>query len=202
VRTLKQTKILVVMVVMLSMIQSPAMAAQVIDLGTSNLAGAASPANNQVHALELTRFHFITLKQFHSGLFGGEAEFKAVAAPSAPKQVVLEKTQIKLQDAQLLNKGLNAFLASGDRADVLLGALRENKAIQLKFSISRKTGETEMVTHPRKTLLYRIQPVVTKVPVTIKLRPMLDGPIAFEISLALDGNERFYHVDWAGNIIA
>ena len=142
------------------------------------------PPSEKVHALELTRFHFITLKQFHSGLFSaGE-----------------DKNSISESQAQILNAALNSFLTSPEREALLLGALREDKAIRLRFAVPEQGEDYEMISNPDKPLLFQLKPVIREVPATVEIRPVLDQPIAFKITLK-KGNERhLYQVDWAGNI--
>lgn len=138
----------------------------------------------KLHALALTRFHFITLKQFHSALFSFSEDRK-----------VLRETE-----AQVLNAGLNAFLTKPGRENLLLEALRQNKSVQLKFFIPRVGTDYEMVPHPTKPLLYRLEPIQKGVPAVVEIKPLLDQPIAFKITLKR-GEERFsYDVDWAGHI--
>ena len=85
-------------------------------------------AQDKLQALESTRFHFIALKQVYVSLF------------PAPERKISLPDEVSLPDfeAKLLNAALNAFLNSKDRETTLLDALRQNKAIQLKFSISKK----------------------------------------------------------------
>lgn len=121
---------------------------------------AASPvpltsSEDKLQALASTRFHFITLKQFHSTLFSS----------------VKEEAKLTDVEASLLNAGLNVFLTSSDRETVLLNALRENKSVQIKLSVSE-----------------------------LEVKPLLDKPIAFQIMLKKDGEEHFYSVDWSGHV--
>jgi hypothetical protein len=141
---------------------------------------------DKLHALASTRFHFITLKQFHSSLFS----------------FVDQNKNLSEAEAGLLNAGLNAFLTSAERETMLLDALRRDKSVQVRFSICEPDEETyEMIDHPAKPLLYRLQPAVRRVPAAIEVKPLLDQPIAFQITLT-KGNERhLYDVDWSGNVI-
>ena len=141
-----------------------------------------------LHALALTRFHFITLKQFHSALFS------------------FEKPTLSEPDAYLLNTALNTFLTSAGRETMLLEALRTNKAIQLRLSLKEHatdaSGEEtyQMISHPTKPLLYRLEPAVRSTPALIELKPLLDQPAAFQITMT-KGNECCrYEVDWSGKI--
>lgn len=145
----------------------------------------ANPTSPQdkLQALSLTRFHFIALKQFHSNLFSkGEAD-----------------QSITREEARLLNVGLNAFLLSADRERLVLEALRQNKAIHFRFTVPEQPGNGyQVVNHPTKELVYRLKPVVTQSTAVIEIRPLFDGPIAFQITLE-KGNERAdYEVNWAG----
>ncbi len=138
----------------------------------------------KLHALQLTRFHFITLKQFHSALFSfGD-----------------DQSTLTNSEAEILNAGLNAFLSSPGRETALLEAMRKNKAIQLKFSVSQQEEAYDIVDNPDKPLLYQLKPLLKSVPASIEVRPLLDRPVAFQITLK-KGNERYsYYVDWAGKI--
>jgi hypothetical protein len=134
-------------------------------------------AEDQLYALALTRFHFLTLKQFHSALFSfGQ-----------------DQNPISESEARLLNIGLNAFLASTGRETLLLDALRENKAVQLRFSVPEE-----------KTVLrlpfYEAEPTAPSIPASIEIKPLLDRPVAFQISLEKEGGRNSYNVDWAGKI--
>ena len=111
----------------------------------------------KLQALASTRFHFITLKQFHSALF----------------RFVDEHINLTNFEAALLNAGLNEFLASSEREMMLLDALRENKSIRIEPS-----AET-----------------------AVEVKPLLDRPIAFQITLTENGERHFYDVDWSGNVI-
>lgn len=144
-----------------------------------------SSPEEKLHALTLTRFHFITLKQFHSALFSIEGD----------------QDPLSDSEAYILNTALNAFLTSSGRETMLLEALRRNKAIQLRFSVPETAaGAYQVIMHPTKPLLYRLKPASTSVPATIKIKPLLDKPIAFQISIQ-KGNERHaYNVDWSGKI--
>ena len=143
-----------------------------------------SSPKEKLHALQSTRFHFITLKQFHSALFSfGE-----------------NQNTLSNSEAEILNAGLNAFLSSPRREIALLEALRQNKAIQLKFSVSQQEEAYDIVDNPNKPLLYQLKPLLKSVPASIEVRPLLDRPVAFQITLK-KGNEHYsYYVDWAGKI--
>ena len=142
-------------------------------------------SKEKLQALQLTRFHFITLKQFHAALFtfGGEQN-----APSN-------------SEAEILNAGLNAFLSSPGRETALLEALRQNKAIHLLFSIPKaEEGSYGVARDPNRSIAYRLEPVVRRVPASVEIRPLLDRPVAFQITIK-KGNEHYsYYVDWAGKI--
>ena len=141
-------------------------------------------SDEKLHALTLTRFHFITLKQFHSALFSQG----------------VDQNFISNSEAEMLNTALNAFLTSAGRETTLLEALRQNKAIKLRFSILEEENTYEIETHPTKPLLYHLEPVTRRIPVVIEIRPLLDSPMAFQITLE-NGNEHcLYNVDWAGKI--
>jgi len=125
----------------------------------------------------------MALKQFHSNLFSkGEAD-----------------RSVSLEEARLLNTGLNAFLLSPDRERLILEALRQNKAVRFRFSVPEQPGNgAQVVNHPTKELVYRLKPVVSYSTAVIEIRPLFDGPIAFQITLE-KGNERAdYEVNWAG----
>ena len=138
----------------------------------------------KLHAVSLTRFHFSSLKTFQSELF----------------DYVESQKKLANGDASLLNSALDAFLTSASRENLLLTALRERKAVQLKFVLRKKSETARMVQHPRKELLYRFQPMVEEVPVVIEIRPLLDGPRAFEIDVSKGKEHRRINVDWAGQI--
>ena len=133
----------------------------------------------KLHAFSLTRFHFTTLKQFHSNLFGrGEAEH------------VMSK-----REAGLLNTGIQTFLLEAHREIYLLKALRENKAVRVNFS---RPQQAQVLVEPGNKEVYQLKPTVTHAPATIEIRPLLDGPIAFQITLE-EGHDRYvYDVNWAG----
>jgi len=138
--------------------------------------------DDRLHAVALTRFHFNTLKQFHSNLYQvGEAE-----------------QSISAEEAGILNIGLNAFLTSPEREALLLKALRNNKAVQLKFTMPEKSSDFDMVDHPTQKLVYRLKPLVRQVPAVIEVRPILDGPIAFEIVIEKGRDIHIYDVNWSG----
>jgi hypothetical protein len=146
----------------------------------------ASSPTNQLYALDITRFHFMSLKHFHSILFSSNQYRGFFTEP----------------DAKLLNVGLNAFLSSKDRESLLLEALRADKAVRLRFMIPEKSpGDFEMINHPTKPLLYRLEPEVKRVPVVVRIQPLLDGPVAFQITVEKDGENLNYDVDWAGQVI-
>jgi len=135
---------------------------------------------DKLHAVTLTRFHFNTLKQFHSNLYQvGEAE-----------------QSISAEEAGILNIGLNAFLTSPEREALLLKALRNNKAVQLKFTVPETSSDFDMV--KTQKLVYRLKPLVERVPAVIEVRPILDGPIAFEIVIEKGRDIHIYDVNWSG----
>ncbi|GEM_PF-3349026 len=145
-----------------------------------------SSPQDKLHALESTRFHFITLKQFHSSLFTND---KA------------SDHKISDMDARLLNGALNTFLTRAGRETLLLEALRQNRSVRLKFNIPQKTEEYKIIDNPDKPLAYRLEPVVRSVPATIEIKPLLDKPVAFEITVK-KGKERYlYDINWSGKII-
>lgn len=146
----------------------------------------AKPASGEkLHALSLTRFHFITLKQFHSELFSDAGT----------------ENSISDEEARMLNAALNAFLTSAERETLLLEALRQNKAIRLRFSVrEEQEGVYEMETHPTKDLVVHLKPVVRSVPIVIEIRPLLDRPVAFQVSVVRDRTRRMYEVDWSGKM--
>jgi hypothetical protein len=88
--------------------------------GLARSAVSLTSPEDKLQALASTRFHFITLKQFHSGLFSSAGE----------------KGELTPLDASLLNAGLNVFLTSTDRETVLLDALRQNKSVRIKLPVS------------------------------------------------------------------
>ena len=141
-------------------------------------------SNEKLHALSLTRFHFITLKQVHSALFT-EGE---------------QKGALSQLEARLLNAALNSFLTSSERENMLLQALREDKAVRLEFSVPEVQEGYDMVVHPTKPLLYQLKPIVKNVRTVIEVKPLLDQPVAFQIELKKGSESHLYHVDWSGNI--
>ena len=143
-----------------------------------------SSPQEKLHALESTRFHFITLKQFHSGLFTDNGDHK-----------------ISDPDARVLNAAINAFLTQSGRETMLLDALRQNIPVRLRFNIPQKTDEYQIIDNPDMPLAYQLEPVVRSIPATIEIKPLLDKPLAFQITLK-KGNERYvYDVDWSGRVI-
>ena len=138
----------------------------------------------KLYALSLTRFHFITLKHFHSALFS----------------LSDEKRELSNDEANILNAGLNAFLTSPERETMLLEALRKNKSVQLHLSVPEKDSAPQVVTNPKKPLLYQLKPMIHAVPVLVAIKPLLDGPLAFEITLEKGKEHSTYDVDWAGGI--
>ena len=126
----------------------------------ANSAALVSP-EDKLQALASTRFHFITLKQFHSGLFSSAEQGKGLSET----------------DASLLNVGLNVFLTSADRETALLDALRRNEAVQIKFPVSDNENAS-----------------------MVEVKPLLDKPIAFQITLTKNGEEHLYSVDWSGHV--
>ena len=145
----------------------------------------ASSPNDKLYALDITRFHFLSLKQFHSVLFSFN-DYRGF----------FNETQVRL-----LNAGLNAFLNSTDRENLMLEALRSNKAVQLRFSIPEKGPGYEVLDHPTKPLLYRLEEEAKNVPVAVEILPLLDGPIAFQISVEKGKERLIYDVDWTGKIM-
>lgn len=140
-------------------------------------------ATDRLQALSTTRFHFMTLKQFQTSLFTrGEAE-----------------QSISKAEARLLNVGLNAFLISAKREELLLAALRQNKAVRIRFRVPEQAGNGyQVVNHPTKKLTYRLKPVVMQSEAVIEIRPLFNGSIAFQVTLE-KGDERFeYDINWAG----
>lgn len=121
---------------------------------------------DKLQALASTRFHFITLKQFHSGLF----------------TFVDQKKEMSEAEASLLNAGLNVFLTSAERETMLLDALRKNKSVQIKLPVSEN--------------------VVRDTSTTIEVKPLLDKPVAFQITLTQGEERRLYDVDWSGNMVS
>lgn len=157
-------------------------AQQYVDLPKSSFA--VSSADEELHALSLTRFHFLTLKELQADLF-------------STKQHQL----IPSFDARIINTGLDQFLMSPSREITLLEALRQNKAVRLQFSIPyAKPGEYHMVDHPYKKQLYRFEPLVESISVAIEIQPILDEPIAFHITLTNGSEVHSYKVDWTGKI--
>ncbi len=151
----------------------------------TNSSAVTSP-QDKIQALESTRFHFITLKQFHSSLF------TSVTTSSGNK--------ISESQAQILNAALNSFLTQAGRETLLLEALRQNRSVRLRFNVPQKTNEYQMIDNPDKPLAYQFKPVISSVPATIEIKPLLDKPVAFEITLK-KGSERYvFDVDWSGRI--
>ncbi len=151
----------------------------------SNTPVVTSP-QDKLHALESTRFHFITLKQFHSTLF--------TAVSLDPKN------QLTDEQARVLNAGLNSFLTQAGRETLLLEALRQKRSVRLRFKVPEKEKEYQIIDNPDRPLAYQLKPAVHEVPVSVEIKPLLDQPVAFEITLK-KGNERYvYDVDWSGRI--
>ena len=152
----------------------------------------------KLQALQLTRFHFITLKQFHAALFSFSATQRWADPSSGGGE---DKNTISNSEAEILNAGLNAFLSSPGRETTLLEALRQNKAIQLRFSVpEREEAAYDMVDHSDKPLLLQLKPLLKSVPASIEVRPLLDRPVAFQITLRKGTEHYSYYVDWAGKI--
>ena len=151
---------------------------------STSLPGASS--EEKLHALSLTRFHFITLKQFHSSLFS---------------ETVAENS-ISDEEARILNTALNAFLTSAERETLLLEALRQNKSIRLRFSVrEEENGVYGMETDSTKELVFHLTPVVRSVPIVIEIKPLLDRPVAFQVSIVKENTRRTYQVDWSGKMM-
>ena len=74
------------------------------------------------------------------------------------------------------------------------------KAIRLRFSVPEQGKDYEMISNPDKPLLFQLKPVIREVPATVEIRPVLDQPIAFKITLKKGDERHLYQVDWAGNI--
>ena len=87
---------------------------------------------DKLQALASTRFHFITLKQFHSSLFS-----------SAQK-----KGELTELEAGLLNAGLNVFLTSAERETMLLEALRENRSVRINLPVSKNEEVCDIEVKP------------------------------------------------------
>jgi len=143
-----------------------------------------SKPDDRIYAITLTRFHFITLKQFHSGLFTSG----------------VRKGAISDHHALLINKGLNAYLTSTMREKLMLKAMRENKSVELRFNVSEETSDYVMVPHPRRELLFHYAPEVKQVETVIEIQPLMDGPNAFQVTLRKSGEDSIFHVDWHGEI--
>lgn len=141
-----------------------------------------SSPQDKLYALDVTRFHFLSLKQFHSSF----NEYRGV---------------FQRGEAELLNVGLNTFLISPERETLLLQALRDNKAVRLRFSVPEQTSGYEMLRHPTKPLLYRLEEEVRNIPVTIEIQPLLDGQAAFQITVERDAERLIYDVDWTGKVV-
>ena len=151
---------------------------------STSLPGASS--EEKLHALSLTRFHFITLKQFHSSLFSDAAAERSISN----------------EEARILNTALDAFLTSAGRETLLLEALRQNKSIRLRFSVQEEeNGVYEMETDPTKELVFHLTPLVRSVPIVIEIKPLLDRPVAFQVSLVKGNEKRLYEVDWSGKMM-
>lgn len=152
------------------------------DLGSVSLS--VPSVKDKVHALELTRFHFITLKQFHSGLFSLNEDKKTLSD----------------SEAQILNAGLNAFLNSVGRETMLLEALRQDRAVQLRFQVPQSENTYKMIDHPTKPLVYHLESANRSLAAAVEIKPFLDKPVAFEITLRQGKGKHRYQVDWAGQI--
>lgn len=159
-------------------------------LASGSFAISTSPvtsSQDKIQALESTRFHFITLKQFHSSLF--------TAVATSPENKISES------QAQILNAALNSFLTQAGRETLLLEALRQNRSVRLQFNVPQQTNEYQIIDNPDKPLAYQFKPVINSVPATIEIKPILDKPVAFQITLK-KGSERYvFDVDWSGRII-
>jgi len=127
----------------------------------------------------------MTLKEFHSHLFSGDSV----------------STSIPDYQAFILNTGLNAFLASGERETMLLEALRQNKGVHLRFKAPMQTSEYQIAPYPGREIAFQLQPEVREVAITVDIQPLLDGPIAFKIKIQ-KGNDTFdYNVNWSGELV-
>ena len=102
--------------------------------------------------------------------------------------------------AYILNVGLNAFLTSPNRETLLLDALRQNKSVRVRFSASTGEQTYQVLQHPEKPLVYRLEPVDETTPVSIELQPFLDGPVAFQVAVESSGRRFSYNIDWSGKI--
>lgn len=146
----------------------------VITLGAASVQAAELQVSNpsdKLYAMDATRFHLGSLKQFNSLVFSFN-DFKGFFTE---------------KDARILNLGLNAFLDSKDRETLLLNALRSNQAVKLDFSIPERRSHLDVTSK--------------QIPVTLKITPLLDGPNAFQITIVNGSHELVYDVDWAGQVV-
>lgn len=189
---MKKTSYIIVTLLTLNLLVLPAVFAQ-DSLAASAIGSSAfsiqqssiQSGQEKLQALESTRFHFITLKQFHSSLFTVFTQD--------------EKNKISELDAQILNAALNSFLTQAGREMTLLQALREERSVVLKFAIPEQE-KYEVVENPDQPHAYQLEPVYRSSPASIEIKPLLDQSVAFEITL-IKKNERYlYEVDWAGKI--
>lgn len=130
-----------------------------------------SSPNEKLYAMDATRFHLGSLKQFYTVLYSFD-QYKGFF------------TEL---DARILNMGLNAFLTSQDREELLLKALRTNQSVRLRFKVPERKA--------------RLDPTVKDVPVTIEIQPLLDGPSAFRITMEKETAKVAYDLDWAGHVV-
>ncbi len=144
-----------------------------------------APVRDRAQAIESTRFHFTTLKQFQGTIFSSEDALRGISGP----------------EAFILNTGLSAFLSSGDRETMLLAALRQNKSVRLRFQLPVKTDEFSIVSDPRYEVLFQLKPEVKHMPMAVEIHPLLDGPVAFEITIKQGEGMTVYEVNWAGDFI-
>jgi len=153
-------------------------AQQYLDLGTQ------APVNStdeKLHALTLTRFHFKTLKALHAGLYSDRSN----------------RAMLDTGDAEILDAGIAALLASDTREEIILEALRQNMAVRLNFSVPEEPVSSETRKRRRdRRLIDEPQDLA----VSLEFRPLLDGPTAFEITLEKGRSRYCYDVNWAGRI--
>ena len=140
--------------------------------------------DDPLQAYTLTRFHFITLRQFHGSLF----------SPLGGKHALSDL------EARLLNAGLNQFLTQANREMMLLEALRQGGAILLRFTLGEEGEEDHVSRSAQESLLDPGPPEVQTMPLELEIQPLLDRPVAFEVRLLMGDVCYFYDVDWWGNI--
>ena len=130
-----------------------------------------SSPNEKLYAMDATRFHVGSLKQFYTVL-GAFDQYQGFFSEL---------------DARILNMGLNAFLSSQDREELLLKALRTNQSVRLRFKVSERKSH--------------LDETAKNIPVSVEIQPLLDGPSAFKITVQKEAAKLLYDLDWTGQVI-